>query len=488
MIRSTMFAGRHVAVFGLGISGMPTVASLLAGGARVAAWDDSERSREAAIAAGLPVVDLDAADWSSFDALILAPGVPLTHPEPHWTVKRAQAASIEIIGDIEIFARERLAHAPAAPFIGITGTNGKSTTTALVAHLLGSLGLDVQMGGNIGVPILALEPPAMDRFHVIEMSSFQIDLTPTLQPTVGVLLNVTPDHIDRHGTVKHYATVKERLIEGAEAMVVGTDDAATRDIAERMAEHGRLYPFTTGKGAAIVPKFYAIGTTLFVHETHDTHASSTEIADLSSAPNLRGRHNVQNALAALTAIRALHDWLDATGSDLKVWQPARLAAGLRTFPGLVHRMENVGSIDRVRFVNDSKATNADSTGKALATFERDIFWILGGKSKEGGIESLSAYFGGIAKAYLIGAATEDFAATLDGKVAFERSGTIDIAVAHAAHDAAACAAKPAGANPVVLLSPACASYDQFRSFEHRGDVFRELVSKLPSFASAKARA
>jgi UDP-N-acetylmuramoylalanine--D-glutamate ligase len=488
MIRSTTFAGRHVAVFGLGISGTPTVASLLAGGARVAAWDDSEKSRDAAIAAGLPVVDLNAVDWGSFDTLVLAPGVPLTHPEPHWTVKRAQAAGIDIIGDIEIFARERSVHAPSAPFIGITGTNGKSTTTALIAHLLGSLGLDVQMGGNIGVPILALEPPAVDRFHVIEISSFQIDLTPTLQPTVGVLLNVTPDHIDRHGTFEHYAAVKERLIEGAEAMVVGTDDATTRDVAGRMEEYGRLYPFTTGKGAAIVPKLYAIGTTLFVHEVRGTHASSTEIADLASAPNLRGRHNVQNALAALTAIRALQDRLDANGSKIKVWRPAELAAGLRTFPGLVHRMENVGLVGRVRFVNDSKATNADSTDKALAAFERDIFWILGGKSKEGGIESLSAYFGGIAKAYLIGAATDDFAATLDGKVAFERSGTIDIAVAHAARDAAAFAAKHPAANPVVLLSPACASYDQFRSFEHRGDVFRELVSQLPGFAPAKARA
>lgn len=464
---------------------MSTVAALLAGGARVAAWDDNEKSQEAARAAGLPVVDLKAADWSTIDALVLAPGVPLTHPEPHWTVKRAQAAGIEIIGDIEIFARERQAHAPVAPFIAVTGTNGKSTTTALISHLLGSLGLDVQMGGNIGVPILALGPPVIDRFHVIEMSSFQIDLTPTLQPTVGVLLNVTPDHIDRHGTFEHYAAVKERLIKAAAAMVVGVDDAATRDVAARMEKYGRLYPFTTGKGAAIVPRLYAIGTTLFVHETHRTHASSTEIADLASAPNLRGRHNVQNALAALTAIRALQDRLDALASKIQVWRLTELAAGLRTFPGLVHRMENVGSVDRVRFINDSKATNADSTDKALAAFERDIFWILGGKAKEGGITSLSAYFGGITKAYLIGAATEDFASTLEGLVAFERCGTIDVAVAHAARDAAAFASKHPSASPVVLLSPACASYDQFRSFEHRGDVFRELVARLPGSAPSK---
>lgn len=485
MIRCATFSGRHVAVFGLGISGMPTVAALLAGGARVAAWDDNEKSRAAARAAGLPVVDLNAADWSTIDALVLAPGVPLTHPQPHWTVKRAQAAGIEIIGDIEIFARERQAHAPAAPFIAVTGTNGKSTTTALISHLLKSLGLDVQMGGNIGVPILALEPPGNDRFHVIEMSSFQIDLTPTLQPTVGVLLNVTPDHIDRHGTFEHYTAVKARLIKAAKAMVVGIDDAATRDVAARMEEYGRLYPFTTGKGAAIVPRLYAIGTTLFVHETHRTHASSTQIADLASAPNLRGRHNVQNALAALTAIRALQDRLDALASKTQVWRLPELAAGLRTFPGLVHRMENVGSVDRVRFINDSKATNADSTDKALAAFERDIFWLLGGTAKAGGITSLSAYFGGITKAYLIGAATEEFASTLEGTVAFERCGTIDVAVAHAARDAAAFAAKHPFASPVVLLSPACASYDQFRSFEHRGDVFRELVARLPGSAPSE---
>ncbi len=479
MIRCTTFAGREVAVFGLGLSGTPTVASLLAGGAIVSAWDDSEKSRAAVVAAGVPVVDLRTANWSRFAALVLAPGVPLTHPEPHWTVKLAQAAGIEIIGDIELFTRERQALSPDAPFIGITGTNGKSTTTALVAHLLQALGLDVQMGGNIGVPILALEPSAADRFHVIELSSFQIDLTPTLQPTVGVLLNVTPDHIDRHGTLEQYAAIKERLIAGASAMVVGIDDAITRDVAERMAASGRLYPFTVGRGAAIVPRLYAIGTTLFVHEMHGTHASSTEIANLDAAPNLRGRHNVQNALAALTAIRALQDRLDATGSTIKVWRPVELAVALATFPGLVHRMEDVGSVGTVLFINDSKATNADSTDKALAAYGRDIFWILGGKAKVGGIADLERHFGGIAKSYLIGAATDDFAATLDSKVAFERSGTIDVAVANAARDAAAFASANPGSSPIILLSPACASYDQFRSFEHRGDVFRDLVSKLP---------
>ena len=236
MIPATTFAGKTVAVFGLGGSGLATAQALIAGGATVAAWDDGEAGRMAAADRGIPIVDLSAANWSQFSSLVLAPGVPLTHPEPHWVVLKARDAGIEIIGDIEIFARERVAHCPDAPFIAITGTNGKSTTTALVSHILREAGHDVQMGGNIGRAILTLEPPVGAsgpgperqnkdiRFHVIEMSSFQIDLTPTLKPTVGVLLNITPDHIDRHGTVEHYADVKERLISGAEVAVVGVED------------------------------------------------------------------------------------------------------------------------------------------------------------------------------------------------------------------------------------------------------------------------
>ncbi|HEY8215325.1 MAG TPA: Mur ligase family protein, partial [Methylocystis sp.] len=266
MIRCTAFSGKKVAVFGLGASGLASAQALIAGGASVAAWDDNEAGRAAAAKAGITVEDLRSADWTRFAALVLAPGVPLTHPEPHWTVDKARAANVEVIGDIELFARERARHCPDAPFIAITGTNGKSTTTALVAHLLKSLGHDAQMGGNIGRAILTLEPPARDRFHVVEMSSFQIDLTPTLRPTAGVLLNVTPDHIDRHGTVEAYAAVKERLVEGAEAAVIGVDDDLTRLIAARLASGGELYPFTTGKSPSIVPRLYAIGTTLVVHE------------------------------------------------------------------------------------------------------------------------------------------------------------------------------------------------------------------------------
>lgn len=485
MIRASTFAGRRVAVFGLGASGIATVRSLLDGGAEVAAWDDSAASREAAATAGVPVVDLAAADWTRFHSLVLAPGVPLTHPAPHWTVERARAAGIEVIGDVEIFFRERAATCPAAPVVAITGTNGKSTTTALTAHILTRLGCDVAMGGNIGIPILALEPPARDRIHVLELSSFQIDLTPGLKPTVGVLLNLTPDHIDRHGTFEHYASVKERLVQSAEAACVGADDAMTRVIAERIEPASRLYPFTAGKGAALVPRLYAIGQTLFVHEQHGAYASSEEIASLGSSTTLRGTHNAQNALAALAALRALDDCLQASGSTLGVWRKGELAPALTSYPGLAHRMEEVGRIGSVLFINDSKATNADSTEKALASWQRGIFLIAGGKPKDGGIEGLAAYFPRLSKVYLIGQASDEFATTLDGKVPFERCGTLDVAVRRAAEDVGAIPLPPAArgsvtpGEKVVLLSPACASYDQFRNFEQRGDAFRKLVAAIP---------
>ncbi len=488
-------------MFGLGASGIATALSLVAGGADVAAWDDGEKPRDAAANAGVPLFDLRSADWSTFRSLVLTPGVPLTHPEPHWTAAKARAAGIEIIGDIEIFCRERRAHAPGSPFIAVTGTNGKSTTTALIAHILRTGGFDVQMGGNIGRAILTLEPPAVGpdaewasegpakepRFHVIEMSSFQIDLTPSLDPTVGVLLNLSPDHLDRHGpaddaalAMRNYAAIKERLVAAAQAVCIGFEDEHTRAILERLEDAGAaLYPFTTGRAATAVPRLYAIGTSLFVHEQHLSHAASTQIVSLDGIGTLRGRHNVQNALAALAALRALQDRLDATHSTAApraaVWHLPHLAPALASYPGLPHRMEQVGRSGPVLFINDSKATNADSTEKALASWQRDIFWILGGKPKEGGVRPLEACFPHVAKAYLIGEASDDFASTLEGKVAFERCVTLDVALARAASDAA----QSIGPEPVVLLSPACASYDQFRSFEHRGDVFREMVRALP---------
>jgi len=483
MIRATTFAGKTVAVFGLGGSGIAAAQSLVAGGAQVICWDDGEAGRARAEAAALEVCDLKAADWSKISSLVLAPGVPLTHPRPHWTVELAKGRNVEIIGDVEIFARERAAHAPDAPFIAITGTNGKSTTTALTAHLLSHLGFDVQMGGNIGRAILTLEPPAPNRIHVVEMSSYQIDLTPTLSPSIAVLLNITPDHIDRHGTLAHYAAVKERLLADADACAVGIDDSLTASAANRVSPSERLYAFTAGQGARAIPRLYAIGQSLFVHELAGAYASSEQIASLEAIGSLRGRHNVQNALAALTATRALDDLATAGKAALRnmndagektVWLPPRLADGLQSFPGLPHRLEQVGRAGRVLFINDSKATNAEATEKALASFDGGIHWIAGGQPKSGGIASLETLFPRIAKAYLIGAAEAEFAETLQGKVAYERCGTLQTALAMAAGNAAASDA----AEPVVLLSPACASFDQFKNFEDRGDAFRQMAQEI----------
>jgi UDP-N-acetylmuramoylalanine--D-glutamate ligase len=460
MIAIRCFAGRKVALFGLGGSGLSTAHALAAGGADVAAFDDAAGARESARAAGAPIVDLAAADWRNFAALILTPGAPLTHPKPHWTVERAKAAGIEIIGDIELFCRERAALAPRAPFVAITGANGKSTTTALIAHILREAGRNVQMGGNIGVPILELAPPSESRIHVVECSSFQIDLAPTLNPSIGALLNITPDHLDRHGTFENYAAVKERLVAGADVALIGVDDDPCRAIAARLqarhAHGGRPRVVTISARAS-----RASDIAVEDHRVIERGADGASVFDLRGAPALRGVHNGQNAAFAFAAAKNL---------GLRVRE---IASGLASFPGLAHRMEQVGRLGRVLFVNDSKATNADAAEKALLSFT-DIFWIVGGKPKDGGIEPLRGLFPKIAKAYLIGAASEEFARTLDGDAPFERCGTLEVATAAAARDALASAA----AEPVVLLSPACASYDQFANFEIRGDQFRALVARL----------
>ena len=453
MIPVSSFGGKKVAVFGLGGSGRATVAALAAGGAIVSAWDDQHEVVTAARTAGIPVEDLRFADWNAFAALVLAPGVPLTHPEPHWTVKRAQAARVEVIGDIELFCRERRRHVPTAPFVAVTGTNGKSTTTALIAHLLKSAGRDVELGGNIGTPILALDPPRLGRYHVIEVSSFQMDLAPGINPTVGVLLNVTPDHIDRHGSLERYAAIKERLVTAALTAVVAVDDDISQAIADRL-ERDRRRVVRVSARRPLAAGGDAEGTVLF--EAHD--GAATRIADLAGVGSLRGEHNAQNAAAAAAAAKRLG------------LTDAEIAAGLATFRGLPHRMEEVGRRGRVLFINDSKATNADAAAKALASFAR-IYWIAGGRPKEGGIANLDRFFPRIAKAYLIGEAMDAFAETLGTRVPFERSLTLANAVAAAARDAA----EDAAAESVVLLSPACASYDQFQNFEKRGDQFRRFA-------------
>ena len=468
----TCFSGKKIALFGLGGSGMATARALVAGGADVIVWDDSAPARARAGNDGLEVGDLDKQDWSKFDALVLSPGVPLTHPKPHWTVEKARAANIEIIGDLALFCRERNAIAPKSPVIAVTGSNGKSTTTALTAHILREAGIDVQMGGNIGTPILELMPPSYDRMHVIEVSSFQIDLAPSLNPTAGALINLSADHIDRHGTMENYAAIKARLVNNADMALIGVDDEYCWRIGrDREALSGRdesrfTCPVSThrrlGRG------IFASGTEIY-STLHD--GAGKLIADTQGVSTLRGQHNVQNAAFAAGIVHLWRFPLETIGE------------GLRSYPGLPHRLEEVGRINQVLFINDSKATNADAAEKALLSF-RDIFWIAGGQMKEGGIKPLMPLMDRVRKVYLIGASTEAFAHTLGQDVDHVNCGTLDAALSAAAEDAHACDAN----EPVVLLSPACASYDQFANYEVRGDAFRALVARLVSATGAQGLA
>ena len=468
MVPVTAFAGKKVAIFGLGGSGLASASALLAGGADVIGWDDSAEAVAKATSAGIPSGDLRQVDWKRISALVLAPGVPLTHPAPHWTVRLARAAGVEVIGDIELFCRERRARAATAPFIAITGTNGKSTTTALVAHLLRSAGRDAEIGGNIGTVILSLAPPDQTRAHVVECSSYQIDLAPTLDPSVGILLNITEDHLDRHGTLAHYAAVKERLATGVQEdgmAIIGVDDAWCAAVADRIEQVGK-------KLIRVSVRRPLPGGLYFENESimRAADGGACAIAKIGGIGSLRGMHNAQNAACAAGAALAL-------GLSAQAIQ-----RGLASFPGLAHRMEEVGRKARVLFVNDSKATNADSAAQALACFS-DIFWIAGGRAKTGGIASLGSFFPRIRKAYLIGEAATDFAAELEGRVPHAVVGTLERAVERAAADAET-SEMP---EPVVLLSPACASFDQYRNFELRGDKFRELVRALPGLMPPQSK-
>ncbi|MBN9554949.1 MAG: UDP-N-acetylmuramoyl-L-alanine--D-glutamate ligase [Alphaproteobacteria bacterium] len=464
MIAARSFSGKTVAVFGLARTGLASVRALKAGGAQVIAWDDNSAARDAGYEAGAEITPWREWAWEAISALILSPGVPLTHPRPHEAVLHAKSAGVAVIGDVELFAREIRPDAGRpgkAPVIAITGTNGKSTTTALLGHILASAGFDAQVGGNIGKAVLELAPPGPKTIYVLEMSSFQIDLAPGLHPDVALLSNLTPDHIDRHGSMENYAAIKERLLRQVPKdgqVIVGVDDAYGAAIFTALSSNGGAAATPVSVGKILGRGVFAVDGILY-----DAHGQRTaEVMAMEEAPRLPGAHNWQNIALAYAAARNF------------IKDSRAIVGAISSFPGLAHRMEEVGHIGRVRFINDSKATNADATARALACYP-DIFWIAGGKPKEGGIAALSDYFPRIRKAYLIGEAAEAFAGTLEGRVVFSRSGTLDKAVEEAAADAARAAA-PA---PVVLLSPASASYDQFKDFEQRGDVFRALVARLP---------
>jgi len=407
------------------------------------------------------VVDLSKADFAQFDALMVSPGVPFTHPTPHWTVRKAQTAGVEILGDIELFARTVNAVDPwkRPKIAAVTGTNGKSTTTALLGHILKSAGKDAHVGGNIGAGVLGLEDMHGGAVYVLELSSYQLDLTSSLKADAAILLNISPDHLDRHGGMDGYVAAKRRVFlnQGkGDTAIVGVDDAWGQNICtELLARNGRtIVPISAGRSMG--RGLYALQGVLY----DAIGERVTEVADLSRAPGLPGRHNWQNAAAAYAAALALGV------------SPQDAADALMSFPGLAHRMEDVGTVGRVRFVNDSKATNADAARQAMSAIPK-FYWIAGGRPKAGGIDSLRDLFGRVEKAYLIGEAAQEFGRTLAGAAPVEQCGDLLRAVDAAFHDAAA-----KGRDAVVLLSPACASFDQFPDFEVRGDAFRSLVHGL----------
>jgi UDP-N-acetylmuramoylalanine--D-glutamate ligase len=428
MITSPAFAGKFYAVLGLARSGLATVEALVASGAKVTAWDSRGEARHS-VPAGVEIADLMEIDLAGFDGIVVSPGVPLnTHP----IAARARDAGVPLIGDIELFAQAR-AHLPPHKVVGITGTNGKSTTTALVHHILETAGVPAAMGGNIGLPILAQDPLPQGGVYVLELSSYQLDLTFSLDCDVAVLLNVTPDHLDRYESFDAYVASKVRLLEmqtDRHPQIISRETRATYDEYEQrwFEDHDRVF----GIGA-------------------------DEIADQSAWPALQGPHNAENAAAAIAACQAL-------GLSRHI-----IETGLRSYPGLPHRMERVAEKGGVLFVNDSKATNPDSAAPALASYPY-IHWIVGGLAKTKDLGPCADQLGHVRAAYTIGEAGPMFARLLEGRVPVRECELLVTAVGEAAG--------AAQAGEVVLLSPACASFDQFRDFEARGDAFRAAVEAL----------
>ena len=448
---------QDVAVLGLGRTGFAAARALLAGGARVAAWDDGAATRRKAAVAGIPLFRPASREWKQAASLILSPGIPHMHPAPHPAVSAARRRGVAVIGDVELFARA----IAGTPTVGITGTNGKSTTTALIGHILSQAGRTVGIGGNLGRAVLDLDPVGSDGIYVIELSSYQLELIVSAAYDVAVLINISPDHLDRHGDMAGYVAAKARIFAHQSprmTAIVGVDDVPSRRLHRDLLRKGgrRLIPISARRAAA--GGVYVVGGVLY----DDLNGRARPVLDLARAPALPGVHNHQNAAAAYAAVRA-------TGL-----RPDVIARGLRSYPGLPHRQEPVGVVDGVLYVNDSKATNPDAALRALACYW-DIYWIAGGIAKTGGIEPLKPLFPRVARAYLIGQAAQEFAVTIGTSLPVENCGTLDHAVNAALRDAQ----KDGRPGAVVLLSPACASFDQYPNFEVRGDAFVKAVTQLP---------
>ncbi len=471
MIAARGYENGTAAVMGLARSGLASTRALIAGGARVLAWDENPERRRAARDLGAEIVDLARADFSGVAALVLSPGIPHTWPAPHPAAARARAARVPIVGDIELLARA----APSAVTVGVTGTNGKSTTTALIGHILAAAGRPCEVGGNIGRPVLAFDAGEDEddaggpgRVHALELSSYQLELAPSLSCAVAVLLNIAPDHLDRHGGMEGYIAAKRHVFDnmgpGATA-AVGAEDEVCLGIARELRRRPGLAVVPVSGRAVPEGGVGADGRRLVA----DFAGPRRILADLDGARALPGAHNAQNAAAAAAAALAL-------GVD-----DAAIGRAIADFPGLPHRQERVGEAGGVLYVNDSKATNAEAAARALSCYGA-IYWIAGGRAKEGGIAGLEPWLPRVRRAFLIGEAAPEFAAALEGRAGCEVSGALDRALAAA--DALARREGRPGAT--VLLSPAAASFDQFESYEARGDRFRELVRARLAAAGAPA--
>jgi len=461
MITVQGFEGARVGVLGLGRSGLATCAALAAGGAEVCAWDDSPEGRAKAEAAGFALVDLSRQGaLEGLAALITSPGIPHLYPAPHPVIAEAMALGVPVDNDIGLFFSTLAAEDFVPKVVCVTGSNGKSTTTALIAHLLEAAGREVVMAGNIGTGVLAIDLPSEDGVVVLELSSYQTDLARHLAPEVAVFTNLTPDHLDRHGGMGGYFSAKRRLFsEGAPSRaVIGVDEAEGQYLAMQMGDEpgdGRVIRVSSGQ------KLKGLGWNVFARKGFLSEwRSGRQVAsiDMREMVGLPGAHNHQNACAAYAAVRSLG------------LAPRQIEAGLTSFKGLPHRSQLVAEIAGVRYVNDSKATNVDSAAKALQAFPK-IRWIAGGLGKDGGIAALAPYLGAVAKAYLIGHSARDFALQL-GTTPYEICETMAQAVARAGAEAEA--------GEVVLLAPAAASFDQYPNFEKRGEDFTALVQGLPA--------
>lgn len=456
MIKVSEFMGKDVAVFGLGKAGQAAIDALINSGARVFAWDDKEESvSNVRPKSGLTISKYDTYDWNKIAALVLSPGIPLTHPEPHAIVKIAKKHSCPIICDIELLF---LAN-PQANYIGITGTNGKSTTTALIGHISREIGNKTAVGGNIGTSASSLPALGNDGKYVIEVSSYQLDLLQKTKFNVAILLNITPDHLDRHGNMQGYIDVKKKIYarqSSNDYSIVAVDDEHTQKIFEelKLKSATKIIPVSCLKkvpGGVFIDKGVIYDN---INKTEQKFA-------LGKLQRLPGKHNEQNIAAAYAAMVCIGG------------KPEKIVEAIKSFPGLEHRIQHVANIKGINFVNDSKATNAEAAEKAILSFE-NIFWIAGGVPKSGGISALEPLYSKIKHAFLIGQAEEDFAKSLDGKVKFTKCKNLETAVTEAAKVAFEKKIK----DSVVLLSPACASFDQFKNFEERGAAFCKLVEQI----------